>query len=82
MRFVQQLTIRVINCDDGLRTIGSNAEERVRCYRIRVERSNCSKTNVLISLLESSHGVSFENIFEIVATAEISIFGEFVVVDQ
>jgi len=41
--------------------------------------SNCGKTNILISLLESPHGV---RIFEIVTTAEISILGEFVVIDR
>jgi len=45
--------------------------------------SNCDKTNVLISLLESPHGVRFENVYiEIVAIAEILIFGEFVVIDR
>jgi len=46
--------------------------------------SNCGKTNVLISLLESPHGVHFENVYVYSKSlqAEISIFEEFVVIDR
>jgi len=91
MRSVRQpLTICIINCDDKLRKMGDNAEKRKHVAMlpsiiraIVCDPSNCGKTNVLISLLESPHGVPFENvILEIVTTTEISIFGEFVVIDR
>jgi len=71
MRFVwQPLTIRVINYDDRLRTMGDNAENRkygaMLLSTIRAivySLSNCGKINVLISLLESPHGVRFENVY-------------------
>jgi len=58
MRFVQQSpVIEVTNVDDRLRSImGDNAEKQHK-------HLNCSKTNVLISLLESPHGVRFENVY-------------------
>jgi len=44
--------------------------------------SNCGKTNMLISLLESPYGICFENVYElvleVVITAKISIFEEFI----
>jgi hypothetical protein len=69
MRFVRQpLTIRVANCDD--RSMGGNAERRrhgamlpTTVRAIVCGPSNCGKTNVLISLLESPHGVRFENVY-------------------
>ena len=42
--------------------------------------SNCSKTNVLISLLESPNGVSRIRLFEIAATAKESISRKFIYV--
>jgi len=71
MRFVRQsLTTRVINCDDRLRKMGDNAEKRkhgaMLPSTIRATvcgPSNCGKTNVLISLLESPHDVRFENVY-------------------
>jgi len=70
MKFIRQpLTIRVINYDDRLRTMGDNAEKRKHgamlpstIRAIVCGPSNC-KTNVLISLLESPHGVHFENVY-------------------
>ena len=71
MKFVQQpLTIRVTNCDDRLRWMGDGAEMRRHgtmlpntIRAIVCGPSNCGKTNVLISLLESPHGVRFENVY-------------------
>jgi len=71
MKFVRQpLTIRVINCDDRLQTMGGSAEKRKHgamlpstIRAIVCGPSNCGKTNVLISLLESPHGVRFENVY-------------------
>jgi len=71
MRFVRQpLTIRFINCDDRLRKMGDNAEKRKHgamlpstIRAIICGTSNCGKTNVLISLLESPHVVRFENVY-------------------
>ncbi|XP_011860347.1 PREDICTED: zinc finger BED domain-containing protein 4-like [Vollenhovia emeryi] len=72
MRFVRQpLTIRVMNYDDRLRSMGGdNAEKRKHgtmlpntIRAIICGPSNCGKTNVLISLLESPHGVCFENVY-------------------
>jgi len=63
IRFVRQpLTIRVINCDDRLRTMGSNAEKR-KHSAIVCDSSNCGKINVLISLLENPQGVRFKNVY-------------------
>jgi len=70
--------------------MGKNAEKRtVRCYRLRAiicEPTNCDKTNVLISLLESPHGVRFENVcirvLDVAATVEISISGKFIDIDR
>jgi len=47
-------------------------------------QSNCGKTNVLISLLESPYGVRFENVYvlEIPAITEISILEDFTDVDR
>jgi len=81
MRFVRQpLTIRIINCDDRLRKMGSNVEKHKQLGTMlpsTIRAIVCGKTNVLISLLKSPHGVRFENvcIFEIVATAELLILG-------
>ncbi|KAL6264254.1 hypothetical protein P5V15_004344 [Pogonomyrmex californicus] len=83
MKFVRQpLTIRVANCDERARMMGNIATERKHgemlpstIRAIICGPSNCGKTNVLISLLESPHGVRFERvrILEIAATTEISI---------
>jgi len=50
--------------------MGGNAEKRKHgamlpstIRAIVCGSSNCGKTNVLISLLESPHGVSFENVY-------------------
>ena len=71
MKFVlQPLTIRVTNCDAKSRMMGDSAEKRkhgkMLPSTIRViicGPSNCDKTNVLISLLESPNGVRFENVY-------------------
>ncbi|KAL6268186.1 hypothetical protein P5V15_001289 [Pogonomyrmex californicus] len=71
MKFVRQpLTIRVVNCDEKVRMMGDIATERKydemlpsTIWAIICGPSNCSKTNVLISLLESPHNVRFENVY-------------------
>jgi len=71
MKFVwQSLTIRITNCDDRLRLMENNAEKRKHGAMLPITiraiiccPSNCGKTNVLISLLESPHGVRFENVY-------------------
>lgn len=71
MKFVRQpLTIRVVNCDEKARMMGDIATERKHgemlpstIRAIICGPSNCGKTNVLISLLESPHGVRFENVY-------------------
>ncbi|KAL6265891.1 hypothetical protein P5V15_002725 [Pogonomyrmex californicus] len=70
MKFVQQpLTIRVVNCDEKARMMGDIATKckhgEVLPSTIRAiicGPSNCDKT-ILISLLESPHGVRFENVY-------------------
>ncbi|KYN10388.1 hypothetical protein ALC57_17481 [Trachymyrmex cornetzi] len=70
MKFVlQPLAIRVTNCDAKSR-IGSGVEKRKHgemlpdtIRAIICGPSNCGKTNVLISLLESPNGVRFENVY-------------------
>lgn len=70
MRFVRQsVAIRVPNLDE--RTPSSDTAETRRHGRLLPSTircvicgpSNCGKTNVLISLLESPHGVRFENVY-------------------
>jgi len=69
MKFLRQpLTIRITNCDDRLRLMGNNTEKRKHGTMLPTIRaicvpSNCDKINVLISLLESPHGVRFENVY-------------------
>jgi len=69
MHFVQQSrTIRVRNVDDKAGVVGMiggkhgamlpNSIRGIICGP-----SNCGKTNVLIGLLESPHGVRFENVY-------------------
>jgi len=71
--------------------MGDNAEKRkygaVLPSTIRAivcGPSNCLKTNVLISFLESPHDVRFENVYVYSKSlqAEISILGEFVIIDE
>jgi len=67
IRFMRQIqTIRVTNFDDRLMI-----ETKIRKHGnilpifirdIICDPSNCGKTNVLISLLDSPHGVRFENV--------------------
>ncbi|KAL6258290.1 hypothetical protein P5V15_010232 [Pogonomyrmex californicus] len=67
MKFVRQLlTIRIANCDKRARMMGDIATERKHgemlpntIRAIICGPSNCDKTNVLISLLESPHGDSY-----------------------
>jgi len=91
MKFVRQpLTIHVINCDDRLWKIGNNAEKRKHgamlpstIRAIVYGSSNCGKTNVLISLLESPHGVRFENVYVSKSLQQPKYqLGEFVVIDR
>ncbi|KAL6429511.1 hypothetical protein ACFW04_008292 [Cataglyphis niger] len=70
MRFVRQpIAIKVTNLDGRVRA-ASDAEARrhgpllpnaIRC--VICGPSNCGKTNALISLLESPHGLRFENVY-------------------
>ncbi|KYM97339.1 hypothetical protein ALC62_11983 [Cyphomyrmex costatus] len=68
MKFVQQSqTIKVTNVDDKVQT---EKEMRKHGNMLPISirgvicgPSNCGKTNVLISLLESPHGVRFENVY-------------------
>lgn len=68
MRFVRQATIiKVTNVDDKtqskkeIRRHGNMLPNTIRS--IICGPSNCGKTNVLISLIESPHGVRFENVY-------------------
>ena len=74
MRFVRQpLAIRVTNCDERSRLMGggegeNNANRHGKLLPNSIRAifcgpSNCGKTNVLISLLESPHGLRFENVY-------------------
>jgi len=68
MRFVRQTqTIRVTNFDDRL-MIEKKIPKHGNMVPISISGiicgpSNCGKTNVLISLLESPHDVRFENVY-------------------
>jgi len=64
------MTICITNCDDRLRLMENNTEKRkhgailsTTICAIICGLSNCGKTNVLISLLESPHGVRFKNVY-------------------
>ena len=65
----QPMTIRVTNFDDKSQMMPSKTKRRhgsmlpntIRC--LICGPSNCGKTNVLVSLLESPHGVRFENVY-------------------
>jgi len=69
MRFVKQsTTIKVSNLDSKTSSTDAATQRHgrllpnaIRC--IICGPSNCGKTNVLISLLESPHGVRFENVY-------------------
>lgn len=68
MRFVRQpIAIRVTNLDsrarppEEARRHGRLLPSAIRC--LICGPSNCGKTNALISLLESPHGVRFENVY-------------------
>jgi len=65
MKFVRQLqTIKVDNkvqTEKEIRKHGNMLPIFIR--RIICRPSNCGKTNVLISLLESPHGIRFENVY-------------------
>jgi len=71
MKFVlQPLTIHVTNCDAKSRMMGGSAKKRKHgemlpsnIRAIICGLSNCDKTNILISLLESPHDVYFENVY-------------------
>lgn len=70
MKFIEQpLTIDVTNCDDRMLQSETNRDRKhgfmlptsIRC--IISGPSNCGKTNVLISLIESKNGVRFANVY-------------------
>jgi len=70
MRFVRQATIiKVTNFDDKTRLMSKKEIRRHGNMLPNTIRgiicgpSNCGKTNVLISLIESPHGVCFENMY-------------------
>lgn len=71
MQFVRQpLNIHVTNCDKRLQLMGDDAKKRKHgtmlpntIRAIICGPSNCGKTNILISILESPHGVRFENVY-------------------
>ncbi|KAG5313777.1 YMD3 protein, partial [Pseudoatta argentina] len=71
MKFVlQPLSIRVTNCDAKSRIMGGSVEKGKHgemlpstIRAIICGTSNCDKTNVLISLLESLNSVRFENVY-------------------
>lgn len=67
MRFIQQpTTIRVRNIDHkiGVKNSGKHGSMLPNTIRgIICGPSNCGKTNIIISLLESPNGVRFENIY-------------------
>jgi len=90
MKFVlQPLTIHVTNCDAKSRMMGNSAEKRKHgemlpstICAIICSPSNCGKTNVLISLLESPN-VRFENVYvysKSTAAAKVSISRKFIYV--
>ena len=67
---LQSLTIHVTNCNAKSRMMGGSAEKRKHgemlpniVRTIICGPSNCDKTNVLISLLESPNGICFENVY-------------------
>lgn len=70
MRFVKQvIDIPVRNIDDSIHTSGKSKNRRhsellpnsIRC--IIAGPSNCGKTNLLVSIIESEHGLKFENVY-------------------
>ena len=69
MKFVRQpCTIRVKNMDDKTRGVREGASRHGRMLPNTISGiicgpSNCGKTNVMLSLLESPHGVRFENVY-------------------
>ena len=91
MKFVRQLqTVKVTNVDNKVHNQKEVCtHENMLPISIRgiiCGPSNCGKTNVLISLLESPHGIRFENVYvytksKVVATAKILILGEFISID-
>lgn len=76
MRFIKQsISIPVRNVDEssltGISKIKRHSEllpNSIRC--IIAGPSNCGKTNVLITLIESKHGLKFENIYIYCKTLE------------
>lgn len=69
MEFVRQpYSIRVKNIDDKTRVGGACPSRHGRMLPNTIRGiicgpSNCGKTNVMLSLLESTHGVRFENVY-------------------
>lgn len=70
MRFVRQpVAIRITNLDGKTRHMTDTKSRRhgtmlpITIRGIVCGPSNCGKTNVVLSLLESPHGVRFENVY-------------------
>lgn len=69
MKFIQQpYAIRVKNMDEKTRVGGAYVSRHGRMLPNTIRGvicgpSNCGKTNVMISLLESPHGIRFENVY-------------------
>ncbi|KAL6254088.1 hypothetical protein P5V15_014707 [Pogonomyrmex californicus] len=91
MKFVRHpQTIHVVNYDEKAQMMGDIATKRKHgeilpstIRAIICGPSNCGKTNVLISLLESPHGVRFENVYVYSkSTTKISISRNFVGIDR
>lgn len=69
MRFEKQhMKIQVRNIDESASVGHSNVKKHsqllpntIRC--IIAGKSNCGKTNLLISLIESKNGLKFENVY-------------------
>jgi len=88
MKFMRQSqTIKVINVDNKVQT-EKEVHKHGNMLPISIRGvicgpSNYSKTNVLISLLENSHGLRFENVYMYSksVTTKISIFEEFIDID-
>ena len=67
MKFVRQSqTIKVTNIENKVQTekeIRKHGNMLIFICEIICGPSNCSKTNMLISFLESPHGIRFENVY-------------------
>jgi len=85
MKFVRQSqTIKMINVDNKVQTEKEICKHGnilpISIRGIICDPSNCGKTNVLISLLESSHDIRFENVYSksLQQPKYLEILGEFI----